>query len=292
LLTPPAHASLKLERARYSRVDIDMRIRAKKRALLLLSTLVALSAAGVANAQSLGKFGSNGFLESDSNQPGSYSRISDPTATAPTSKVYRFSVSADFCSSQKYKDGASDDCKFQSVRSLLVEDVWKQNVLVQPDQLWYGWYMYLPADFPLKGKQVSGQYMFAEFHNGQCPHLALVNQTNESNSLYLVSNRALGGYRCAQDMKIKVGNLQQMLGRWVRFEMYVDWSKDDGAVELYVDGQAAVNYEGRTLTAGYEDLNHFNFGMYLCCTAGVRLVQDATVLFAGVKSASKRSGLK
>jgi hypothetical protein len=259
---------------------------------LLLSLLVTVSAASLANAQNVGKFGSNGLLESESNQPGSFSWINDPTGSAPTSKVYRFNVSSDFCSSQKYKDGASDDCKFQSVRSQVVEDVWQRNALVQPSRLWYGWYMYLPVDFPLSSKQVSGQYMFAEFHNGQCPHLALVNQTNENNNLYLVSNRALGGYKCAQDMKIKVGNLQQMLGRWVRFEMYVDWSKDDGKVELYVDGQAAVNFEGRTLTVGYEDLNYFNFGMYLCCTAGLSLVKETNVLFAGVMSAKKRIGLR
>lgn len=259
---------------------------------LLLSMLVTSVTVGSANAESLGRFSSNGFFETESNQPDSYSRITDPTGVAPTTKVYRFSISGNYCSSKKYKDGQSDDCKFQSVRSQLSEDVYKRNVLVQPRQQWYGWYMYLPKDFPLNGSQPSGQYIFAEFHNGQCPHIAISNQPGENNTLFLVTNRALGGSKCAQDTIIKVGNLEQMRGRWVRFEMYVDWSKDDGKVELYIDGKATANFEGRTLTVGHERLNYFMFGIYLCCTASVSRVKDATLMFAGVKSAKARSGLK
>lgn len=260
--------------------------------VLLLSFLVSLYSVYFAHAEGLGNFSANGFFENPSNQPNSYGKITDPTLSAPTSKVYRFSISKTGCSSHKYSGGNNDDCKFRSVRSSLNEDVWKRNALVQPKRQWYGWYLYLPSDFPLSGSQVSGQYAFASFHNGECPHLAIVNQTSDNNNLYLVSNRALGGNRCEQDVKIKIGNLKQMLGRWVRFEMYVEWSKDAGKADVYIDGKAAANFDGRTLTAGYENMNHFNFGIYLCCTAGVELVKDATVLFAGVRSASAREGLK
>jgi hypothetical protein len=171
----------------------------------------------------------------------------------------------------------------------MVEGVWKRNVLVQPNRLWCGWYLYLPPDFPLSHAKFSEQYLFAEFHNGQRPHLALVNQTNENKILCLVSNRVVGGYRCDQDMKIKVGNLEEMRGRWVRFEIYVDWRKKDGKVALYVDGKAVADFEGRTLTAGYEGLNYFNFGIYLCCTAGISLVKAAHALFAGGIRASKKA---
>jgi hypothetical protein len=62
----------------------------------IIRLLFALGVAGLAHAQTLGKFGSNGFLESETIQPDSYNWIDDPTALAPTSKLYSFTVSRDF----------------------------------------------------------------------------------------------------------------------------------------------------------------------------------------------------
>lgn len=264
-----------------------------KKILLLLAFFASALVPTSSSSESLGGFSRNGFYESDNNAPKSYKRVADPTGVAPTSKVYSFSISNGFCSNNSYhgKKGYSD-CKWQSVRSMLHEDVYKNGTKVQPKTSWYGWYMYLPENFPLRGEQVKGQYMFAEFHNGQCPHIAFVNSTHEDENLYFVTNRALGNYECDRDAQVKIGSLRSMRGKWTKFELYVDWSKSDGVAQMFIDDVSVLSYKGRTLTKGHEDLNFFAFGIYLCCTAGVEKVVGTQVLFSNVRSAKTREGLK
>ncbi len=237
-------------------------------------------------------FAQNGFFSSELNVPGSFKRINAPTNLAPSQRVDSFTVEADFCSQKKYGDNLSSDCKWQSVRSMAVEDVWKHGVLIQPNEQWYGWYMYLDDEFPIRAGQVSGQYIFAQFHNGECPHLAFANRTFDDSILYLVTNRARGGYECTQVDKIKVLDLKEIRGKWVRFEMYVRWSETDGYTEVYVDGKKVAELHGRNLTLGFTNKNNFHYGIYLCCTAGIGKVKTATALFANVSSAKVRERLK
>lgn len=258
---------------------------------LLLLVVALASPTGLA-AQSTSGFARNGFEENENNVPGSYQQLKDPTGSAPTRKVDSFSIISDFCATVAYNDDERfSDCKWQSVRSLLNEDVFKHGVKVQPKQGLYGWYMYLPEDFPLRGTQVRGGLTLTQFHNGQCPHIAFGGRTDEDDGLYFSTNRARGNYECDRTEHIRVASMLEMRGKWTRFELYVEWDKADGRALLFVDGQQALDYRGRTLTIGHEKLNYFAYGIYLCCTAGVDKVVGTTVLFAGVGSAATREGL-
>lgn len=260
---------------------------------LLMASVLLVSASVYANADDLGGFARNGFKPSPNNSPNSYKWIKDPTGLAPARKVHRFTIKGGFCTKVGYGgDKRYDDCKWQSVRSQLSENVFGKSVKSQPKQQWYTWSMYLTPDFPLNNKQVNGQYEFAYFHNGQCPHFALSSQTWRDGGLYFSTNIALGDYECKKDAMIKVADLRSMRGKWVTFEAFVDWDVRDGLVQLYIDGKQVLNFKGRTLTAGHEDVNYFNFGIYLCCTEGVDKVVDATALYAGIKSAGSRDKLK
>lgn len=265
--------------------------------MLIVKTVITaifclLTASSLAHAENLGGFARNGFEASQNNAPNSYKRIKDPTGLAPTRKVHRFKIEGGFCANVAYNgDARYDDCKWQSVRSVLSENVFSKSVKGQPKQYWYTWSMYLTPDFPLGRKQVHGQYSFVSFHNRQCPHFALINQTGRDSGLYFTTNIALGNYECKEDARVKIADLADMRGKWVQFEAFVDWDQNDGNVQIFMNGKQVLNFDGRTLTAGHEDINYFNFGIYLCCTAGVDKVVDAEVLFANVRSAKTRQEL-
>ncbi len=246
-----------------------------------------------AHSEKVKDFKRSNFYENENNAPNSYTYMADSTGAAPTSNIDSFKIYGNFCSDNKYKgDARFNDCKWQSVRSLLNEDVYSNSRPVQQKKSWYGWDIFLPSDFPLRGTQVKGGLIFTEFHNGQCPHIMFGGRTDEFDGLYFITNRALGNYECEQTKRIRVASMQEMRGKWTRFELYVEWDNVDGKALLFVDGNEVLDYSGRTLTLGHENLNYFAYGIYLCCTAGVDKVVDTNVYFSGIKRAATREGLE
>ena len=252
--------------------------------LQMAVAILLLASPGLGQA---GGFGA--FQKEPINAPGSYKLIADPTGQAPSPKVHSFTIAPGKCSASAYDNGNSD-CTFKSVRSQLYEPN-KQ----QPKEAWYGWSMYLPADFPVGRRQAAtGLYSFAYWHNGECPHAAFVSDTGTSSKLYLQTNTMPPGgkYPCVPDKRITIGDLGALRGKWHRFEVHAKWDAGaDGMMEVFLDGAQVAALRGRTLTQGGPNKNYFKFGIYLCCTKGVELVTPATVLYTDVARAATREGL-
>jgi hypothetical protein len=232
-----------------------------------------------------------GFEEKDINQPDGYAFIQNPTESSLFKKVHSFSIEPGCKSNVTYHDGNASDCKYGSVRAELSEDGrnWPD---LQPDQAWYGWDIYIPKDFPTARQQGSGKYLLGQWHNGQCPHISFINQPSNDN-LYLQTMTALGNYECRNRSKTKIVSFSELKGKWTRFETFVKWSSnEDGEVKIYVDGQLKVDRKGPNLTVGFENNNHFDFGVYLCCTNNINRIKRTTVLYANVSRASQRERLR
>ncbi len=256
----------------------------KLRFLMAVGSVLLVSA-------SLGqaKDGFGKFLKEPINAPGSYKFIPDPTGQASTPKVHSFTIKPGKCSTAKHFSGASD-CTFKSVRSQLFEPNKKQ-----PKEAWYAWNMYLPADFPVHTQQAAtGLYSFAYWHNGYCPHVGIVSDTGSTSKLRLQTMKLLtdGSDDCVPDKMMEIGDLKELRGKWLRFEVHTKWSAGaDGVVDIFLNGTQVASHRGRTLTQGRSKGNYFKYGVYLCCTKGVELVTPATVLYTGVVRADTREGL-
>lgn len=256
-----------------------------------LATLVLMSQA--AQAQDIGSF--DPLVVDDLSAPKSVATVKDPTGQAPTARVNSFKIPPAYCNNRPYdKSGKDSDCTWKSTRSQIRENVFatKKNGTAQPKQSWYGWHVYFPADFAYGTNQTKGNYEFAYWHNHQCPHLTFQNSAGRDNSLYLQTNRALGNYDCAPGANLKVADFKDLVGKWTKFEVFVNWANDDtGKAQVYLDDKLAVDFSGPTLTKGYEKINYFKYGIYLCCTDDVAKIKGTNLYFAGVKRAATREGL-
>ncbi len=228
--------------------------------------------------------------------PNTVAVVSDPTGSAPSAKVYSFEIPSGYCNPKPYDAGKGDsDCRQQSVRSQMWENVFatKKNANVQPKESWYSFAVFVPEDYPYGTRQTYGLSSLFYFHNGQCPHLAFAEFAGRDDALYLAfSNAALGGHECSPGARLKVADFKDLVGHWSRFEMFVRWSKDaTGQAKVWLDGKLVTEWNGVTLTPGYERINYMKFGLYLCCTGDVSKVKAAKIMYAAIKRADTRDGL-
>jgi hypothetical protein len=259
-------------------------------AVFAVSPLLTLSAA---HAADIGTF--DPFVVDDLSAPGTVTTVKDPTGASPTPTVYSFKIPPGYCNPKPYDvSGSESDCTQKSTRSQIREDVaaTPTNGKAQPKESWYGWYVYFPNTFAFGTKQTKGNYEFAYWHNNQCPHLTIRNNAGQDDGLYLQTNRALGNYDCEPGKRIKLADFKDLAGKWTRFEVFVRWAGGNaGMAQVYLNGKLATEYVGPTLTAGFENINYFKFGIYLCCTEDVAKIKGSNLYFAGVKRAPTRAGL-
>jgi hypothetical protein len=251
----------------------------------LLATLILILMPLSLGAQQSTGFG---FYTDERNPPKGFFRTNDPTGIGPTRKVDVFTIPEGYCNPEPYESGLPDsDCSYQSSRAQRAQDGKSQ-----PSEAWYGWWMYLPADFPYGRRQTRGHMEFAYWHNGRCPHITFANDTGESDQLYIETNRALGGYDCATDQKLAVASFSELVGQWTQFEVFIRWGDvSSGHLTVYLNGEKRVDRDMATLTIGFEDRNYFKYGMYICCTKDVATIRPMQLYFAGVKRSTTREGL-
>lgn len=215
---------------------------------------------------------------------GSYQRIPDPTGDAQSPMVESFTILPGKCK--------GTDCQQKSVRSQVYEPKPFQK---QPKEAWYGWSMYLPADFPAGSAQAAtGLYSLAYWHNGDCPHVGFVSDTGFGTKLRLQTMTVPkdGSNDCHPDTMIEFADLDDLRGEWHRFEVHIKWSTgDDGMVDVFLDGEEVVSFSGRTVSLEKPTPNYFKYGVYLCCTKGNGLVAPATILYKDIARADTREGL-
>jgi len=228
-----------------------------------------------------------GRMQTDTNtDPGSTRLIRDPTGSAPTRRVRVFEIDG-VCGTAKWGDGKTSDCSDGSIRSERF-----QTPRNEPQERWYGWYFYLPADFPLGNQQrAGGQYTLGQWHAGGCPHVMIVNAPAEDTMLYVQTLFDAGGYDCNRDERMPIADMRSLVGKWNRIEIFSRWAPRDGKFIVYLNGEEVVNFTGRTLTKGREDTIYFKYGIYHCCTRSLDLVGSYKVYYTNVRAANTREGL-
>ena len=228
-----------------------------------------------------------------------YKKISDPTGLAPTKKVHFFkfgSECGDIKRGKKKKDHVGEwkdsDCAENSVRSEIAENVWDDNRPGdgQPKATWYRWNVFLPKDFPI---QEGGKLLLGQWHNGECPHVSFTSPGKagsyngfSSGVLYFETMKTWQG-DCKDTQRIPFTSIKELRGKWTEFVMFARWSnKDDGKFQIYIDGELAMKWNGRTLTKGKESRNYVKVGIYQCCN-GANPIKPANALFTTPERSSK-----
>lgn len=266
--------------------------------IILMAAIVVATFSAPLNA------GGVRFEQSASNLPNSYKRLRKFEGI-DAKRIHSFSIYGGDCVTSAYGDGTGKgDCSYGSVRSMLRESKSDGRwVFPQPSEAWYGWDMLIPESFPTRGSQTKGGYIFAQWKGYRCTHASLSHWTSQGNddALFLKLQVASGdpaNHECKNVVRIPLMKMRDFKGQWRNFQVFAKWShQSDGQIIIYLDGQQVANYKGPTLNVPPSHphkkakMNHFDIGVYLCCTAGVKHVRPGTVYFANVKRAGSRKKL-
>lgn len=265
-------------------------------ATLLLATLGLTSQLSAQNKFEHGDFAT--FMFASNNKSKSYAVEKNPDGTDEL--VESFYIDGTKC--------RADDCKHGSVRSQLktnISDDKRSRSITSPKKAWYSFEIYLPKEFSYGTSQVRGNYIFTEFkESNPCPGLFFSSRNqNIDTSLYLIIGEATGKIdtklpgkpaSCSQDYKAKVNDISAMLGKWTRFEFFVNWSEgEDGYVEVYSDNVKVLEHSGKNCKVLSQCLerNQFYYGIYKPNNADLKSVSPAKVYYRNVSMAQKREEL-
>ena len=217
----------------------------------------------------------------DSNTlPQNYAYITDPTGTFEKVHAFQF----------KDKCGSAGDCKENSVRSEIFEEVWEDNRPgeVQPKHYWYSWNVYLPNNFPV---QDTGKLLLGQFHNGHCPHISFTSRGGEDNGTLHLETMRINGDDCRATTRIPFANIQDLKGKWTNFTIEIKWKNNDtGLANLWLDNKQVISYNGITLTKYRENINYLKVGIYQCCNEGI--IKPGNAMFTTPKSGPTRESVQ
>ena len=241
------------------------------------------------------------FQQNDSNLPNSYERLRNIFSEVEARRIDAFKIYGGECKTSSYADGSGrGDCSYGSVRSMLRE-VGPQGRynFQQPDAAWYSWDMQIPSEFPTYTQQTGGGYIFVQWKGVDCPHASIAHnsRSGSGNQLILRLQKTTGLHDCEAVSEINLMSMSDFKGTWRHFEVFVRWSNEsDGQIRVFIDGRERGQYNGPTLdpnvripSGELSPPNHFDYGVYLCCTKGVQFVNPGTVYFANVKRAKSRN---
>ncbi len=258
--------------------------------LLGCIVLILIPFASIAREISLSGFGEDLFHETiGRNQPGGFHMVEDPLNNSGGKKIFEFSVVPGPC--------FEDDCESNSARSTL-----QQGKAKQPKEAWYGWDMYFPPDFAYGPKQVSGFNIYNEWKDQD--NCMLVGLTNfggwtapqsgqpDMNLSWRMQNSQLAG-DCPIVLQKPIASFDELLGKWNRFEAFIRWSKKkDGKVQIYLDGNLKLDYDGVTCFANCNKKMYYLFGHYICCTEDTESIVASKVYYKNISRSEERSGLQ
>ena len=218
-----------------------------------------------------------------------YRIILDPTGTSPFKKVESFSPKKGDCGNHKHwggKSGGVTDCNTGRLRLEVTNSVRLSKRLVKkkPRERWYGYYVYIPNDFP------EDQYLqpyINQFYGynkgtrgGYSPQI--------SASIYKNKFTVTGGTTIIDEDSLK--------GRWHKIEYHFKWSvNNDGFIKVYHNSELKLNRTGFT-TMNY-DFVEFKYGTYNNRDYGYTYPENYqfpghTIYFSGLSVSEKREQLK
>lgn len=250
-------------------------------AALALTILLALSLPARAQttdptALEHGTFGP--FMRSLNNTPHGYAVVPDPTGNASAPLVERFEVRPGDCGAHP----GWDDCATDRERSELSE---RYKTTGPGQEWWYGWSLYIPADFVgvFPTKVTLGQFHQAKSH--------VIWRFQLAEGGYTLKDHVYGRDRRTHPVIPEA----ELRGRWHRVEVHARWSRGaDGFLRIWVNGSQKVDHAGQTMTA---EAIYFKYGLYRSALSryktakGVDVVPAQTVLYANVRRSTTRAGL-
>ncbi len=261
--------------------------------------LLAFSTPAAADRWDFGRFNEN-----NSNLPNSYKKTRNNFEELMAKRVDEFSIYGGDCLTESYADGSGKgDCSYGSVRSMLRETgPGGRYDFSQPDEAWYAWDMLIPKDFPTYTEQAAGGYIFAQWKGVDCPHASIAHNSRpgSGNQLILRLQKTTSLHDCAAVAEINLMSMTDFKGNWRHLEVYAKWSNEkDGKIIVFIDGQQRGLYIGPTLDPDIRlkngdstIINHFDYGVYLCCTKGVKFVKSGNLFFANIQRAKSREKLR
>lgn len=241
---------------------------------------VALAACGPVGGGPVGN-GDGGlgpFQRSLNDTAHGYAVVADPTGAASTARVERFEVRPGDCG----ETAGFSDCASDRERSELAQ---VPGSRIRPGtEAWYGWYLYLPADFPnvFPTKTVLGQ-----FHQTRSHPLFMFLHTPEG---LVLDNRVARGQ---PDVLIREAALRE---RWHSINVHARWSRgDDGFFRVYVGDELRAEHRGATVTANEV---YLKYGVYRSFVSryrtrfGADAVPAQSAYFADVRAGPTRAALQ
>jgi hypothetical protein len=172
-----------------------------------------------------------------------YQIIQDPTGKAPCKDVEVFEVRPGDSGKDQYYDDSKND-RERSELSEISKDQFPGN------EYWYGFYLYLPEDFP---NVYPVKVSLGQFHQ------------KDTNPAWMFENEN-GGYWLFEQIsgrirhKYKLIDEEGLRGKWHKIEMHIKWSKKkDGFFTLWLDELKMVDYKGQTMSGKRV---YFKYGVY------------------------------
>jgi hypothetical protein len=217
-----------------------------------------------------------------------YKIINDPTGTSPIEKIEKIEIKTGDCSNEKYSSTKNTtDCNTLRQRFEIRENhksISKKKVKRNPIERWYGYYMYLPDNFPINDKPL--RPVINQFQHWDIGHV-----NTHLPTIYL--RIVLGDLYMKNKLIIENKDL---VGKWNKIEYQIKWSiRNDGFLKIYHNNQLKYSRENFVTLKG--DYLYFKYGIYNWRDFGISYpykyeFPDQTIYFAGVSASKKREDLK
>ena len=236
-------------------------------------------------------WGSGYWRVADASIEGNYAVVADPEK--PERMVQKFTLKEGDCG----KTINWDDCQYNSGRYEFVEDIRSYKPRGQAKEMWYRWEVRLDEGTRWGKQQPIGPIILGQFKQNpiNCPLIIYKHQSGSNDSDMQVMISADTGKDPPNDCKSvatkTVGSIKDLIGIWVRVEMFIRWSDDsDGYLEVYLDGKRKMKYQGPTCFAPCTNI-YRKYGLYFANQRGGTPLSEINAYYRNVGRSLKRENL-
>lgn len=227
----------------------------------------------------------------DASIEGNYAVVPDPENSE--TMVQKFTLREGDCG----KTATWDDCQYNSGRYEFYEGIRQFKPRGQAKEMWYSWEVRLDEGTKWGKQQPIGPIILGQFKQNpiNCPLIIYTHQSGFNDSDMVIRLSTDTGKEPPKDCKTlaeqKVGSIKDLMGRWVRMEMFVRWSSDDdGHLLVYLDGKNKMTYEGPTCFAPCTNI-YRKYGLYFANQRGGTPLSEINAYYRNVGRSLKRENL-
>ena len=159
------------------------------------------------------------------------STTEDPTGLASQPFVQRFELRTGHCRAKP----PYNDCKSGAERAELAQTAGGSSR--QGDPQWYRWQFYIPEEFE---SSYPAKNRFGQFIDSRTQKAAWVLELGRTGVLWL------GRLVASDNEYFSLLTKQQLLGQWQEVIVQAVWSKTNGVLNLWINGEQVVRYQGQT----------------------------------------------